>query len=135
MRQPTNGDTLVIAEEVSSEIIGDFDGYTLDATWTVVGGGGRFAGATGSGTLGAWDIPRRRAAVRPARRGESGSASRTGSPTTRELAPGDRCTAFGRDGPCPRADEPVVRLVDQRDGERRLVRSARSGRTGSSSTP
>lgn len=53
-----NGDTLIIAQEGSSEIIGAFDGYTLDATWTVVGGSGRFAGATGSGTLdGVGDIP------------------------------------------------------------------------------
>jgi hypothetical protein len=29
-----NGDTLVIAQEGSSEVIGDFDGYTLTATWT-----------------------------------------------------------------------------------------------------
>jgi hypothetical protein len=53
-----NGDTLVIAQEGSSEVIGDFDGYTLTATRTVLGGTGRFAGATGSGTLdGVGDIP------------------------------------------------------------------------------
>jgi hypothetical protein len=49
-----NGDTLVIAQE---GIIGDFDGYTLDAMWTVAGGSGRFAGATGSGTAGPTSRP------------------------------------------------------------------------------
>jgi hypothetical protein len=53
-----NGDILVIAQEGSSEVIGDFDGYARSATWTVVVGTGRVAGATGSGTLdGVGDIP------------------------------------------------------------------------------
>jgi len=50
-----NGDELVIAQEGSCLPILDesanFLGYTCEATWTAVGGSGRFAHATGSGTL------------------------------------------------------------------------------------
>jgi hypothetical protein len=54
------GDTLVIAQEMLSQMIGADPptGFTNEATWTVVEGTGRFAQATGSGSLeGAGDIP------------------------------------------------------------------------------
>lgn len=57
-----NGDTLVIAQEMRSQLIGEFDpdpdGFTLEGTWTVVEGTGRFADAMGSGFMdGVGDIP------------------------------------------------------------------------------
>ena len=49
------GDTLVIAQEMRSQLVGapdaPPDGFTLEATWTVVDGTGRFAGAMGSGKM------------------------------------------------------------------------------------
>ena len=53
-----NGDTLVIAQAVTSDIVGAFEGFTSKGTWTVVDGSGRFANATGSGSMdGVGDIP------------------------------------------------------------------------------
>ncbi len=53
-----NRDTLVIAHEVESEIVGNFDGFTIEGNWAVVDGSGRFANATGHGTIDAvGDIP------------------------------------------------------------------------------
>jgi len=50
-----NGDTLVLAYEGTTDGIvdatGGFLGYTAEGTWTVAGGTGRFANATGSGSL------------------------------------------------------------------------------------
>jgi hypothetical protein len=54
-----NGDMLVIAQEVESQFVGT-EGFTLEGTWTVVEneGSGRFANATGSGSMdGIGDIP------------------------------------------------------------------------------
>ncbi|NNC92563.1 MAG: hypothetical protein HKN80_08730 [Acidimicrobiia bacterium] len=56
------GDTLIIAQKMSSQLVGPPDGppegFTMEATWTVVEGTGRFLDATGSGALdGAGDIP------------------------------------------------------------------------------
>jgi hypothetical protein len=53
-----NDDTLVIAQTGNSELIGDFAGFTVNGTWEAVGGTGRFANATGSGSMdGIGDIP------------------------------------------------------------------------------
>ncbi|MFW2380173.1 MAG: hypothetical protein ACN4GZ_00330 [Acidimicrobiales bacterium] len=53
-----NGDTLVIAQDVESLIVGAGDGFTIRGTWTVVDGSGRFANATGCGKINAvGDIP------------------------------------------------------------------------------
>jgi hypothetical protein len=53
-----NGDTLVIAQEATSEIVGELEGFTLAGTWTVVDGSGRFANAAGSGSIdGVGDVP------------------------------------------------------------------------------
>ena len=53
-----NGDTLVIARSVTSQIVGALEGFTLTGTWEAVGGSGRFANATGSGSIdGVGDIP------------------------------------------------------------------------------
>ncbi len=53
-----NGDELVIAQHATSQIVGDADGFTLEGTWIVADGSGRFAQATGSGEIGAvGDIP------------------------------------------------------------------------------
>jgi hypothetical protein len=50
-----NGDKLFIEHTMLSQLIGEFDpdpdGFTLVGTWEAVGGTGRFAHATGSGTL------------------------------------------------------------------------------------
>ncbi len=53
-----NGDTLVIAQATTSEIVGDLAGFMVEGTWTAVGGTGRFAHASGSGSMdGIGDIP------------------------------------------------------------------------------
>ena len=58
-----NGDELWIEHTMLGQIIGEFpggqlDGFTFVGTWEAVGGTGRFAHATGSGSLdGAGDIP------------------------------------------------------------------------------
>ena len=46
-----NRDTLVIAQEGTFEVVGNLEGFTGEGTWTVVDGTGRFAQATGSGSL------------------------------------------------------------------------------------
>jgi hypothetical protein len=50
-----NGDELWLEHTMLSQIVGDFDpdpdGFTLEGEWTAVGGTGRFAHATGYGTL------------------------------------------------------------------------------------
>lgn len=56
-----NDDTLVVAQSLQSQIIGEFpfpDAFTVEGSWEVSRGTGRFANATGSGTLdGIGDIP------------------------------------------------------------------------------
>ncbi|NNF53087.1 MAG: hypothetical protein HKN03_01460 [Acidimicrobiales bacterium] len=53
-----NRDSLVIAHDVESVIVGNFDGFIIEGTWIVVDGSGRFANATGHGTIDAvGDIP------------------------------------------------------------------------------
>lgn len=56
-----NDDTLVVAQSMQSEIIGEFpepDAFTVTGGWDVVSGTGRFTSATGSGMLdGIGDIP------------------------------------------------------------------------------
>ena len=53
-----NGDELVVAQEATSQIVGPGEGFTLEGTWTVVSGSGRFTHAMGSGSLdGVGDIP------------------------------------------------------------------------------
>ncbi|MDJ0790600.1 MAG: hypothetical protein QNJ71_01765 [Acidimicrobiia bacterium] len=58
------GDTLTVAQEVTSKLYGDPtgppDGFTLRGTWTVVDGTGRFTDASGSGRMfgiGDVDVP------------------------------------------------------------------------------
>jgi hypothetical protein len=56
-----NGDTLVVAQNMQSELIGGMPpaAFTVEGGWDVVAGGsGRFVNATGFGTLdGIGDIP------------------------------------------------------------------------------
>ncbi len=57
-----NGDELRLEHTMLSQLIGDFDpdpdGFTFEGEWTAVGGTGRFANATGSGTMhGFGDVP------------------------------------------------------------------------------
>jgi len=53
-----NSDELVIAQEATSQIVGAGEGFTLEGTWSVVDGSGRFADAAGSGSMdGVGDIP------------------------------------------------------------------------------
>ncbi len=57
-----NGDRLIVAQVGTSGVVGDMAGFTVDGTWSAVGGTGRFMRATGSGALsGGGDIPGREA--------------------------------------------------------------------------
>ncbi len=53
-----NDDVLVLAHTMSSQVVGAFEGFTVEGTWSVAGGTGRFEHADGNGSLsGFGDIP------------------------------------------------------------------------------